>query len=70
MGARTMPDMDLTATPVIRIPLAGIPSQCPHCHVSAAFPLAVYGHRVHAECPACFTRIAPVAVTSAEGKAS
>ena len=53
-----------TAPPVLRMPLAGVPSHCPHCGTAAAFPLTVYGSQVGASCPACFRIVAPVAVTS------
>lgn len=61
--AATPPAPD-QATPVIRVPLAGVPAKCPHCDEDGPFPLGVHGHRVAAVCPHCHTAVAPIEVTS------
>jgi hypothetical protein len=47
--------------PIIRIPLADLPSECGSCgHEGSEWPLSVYGNILHVSCPVCFAIVAPV----------
>jgi hypothetical protein len=51
----------LPVQPVIRLPVPGLPAECPSCgHHGHEWPLGVYGNQVNATCPECFAIIAPV----------
>ena len=52
--------------PILRLALPGIPARCGNCgEESETWPLGVYGGRVNATCPACFSIVAPVVAVAA-----
>jgi hypothetical protein len=45
--------------PTASITVPGLPATCPECgHVADAWPLATFGSRVGAACPACHVIVA------------